>query len=604
MSVLALENTHNTSGGTVWPLGELRETVAAARELGLRTHLDGARLMNAAVASGVPAAEIASGFDTATLCLSKGLGCPLGALIAGSHELMHRARIEKHRFGGAMRQAGIVAAAGVYALDHNVDRLADDHARARRLGEAWAEAGLSVDLELVQTNFVQLDVASLGLTVEDALDADPRAGRIAVADAAGCAACGHLARDRRRGDRARAHRRAARRWRRSVSEKLEQLDRLVQEQQADRLPSVSASVVRKGEIVWTKAVGGADYEGGLEATPGTQYRIGSITKTFTATAIMQLRDLGKLDLDDRLGQHLDDIGDGSPTIRRMLAHISGLKREVGEMFVDLTMPTEDDLVVGFALEPARSASLLEPRVRSPRPCGRGEERPAVRAVRRREGHPPARARADDVAGGRAAGAGLPRRRLRADGLGGAGAGPRRRGGDGAAVVDGRGPRALGDVPRARRRTASSTRRPSRRCGSRRSCTTPTTGCSAWGLGLMLYNQSGTIFGGHGGAMPGHLAGVYMNRKTQVGAAALTNSGSRADMDEFAIKLAAKAMELWPEPIETWRPEEEPPRGRPQAPRRVVLGRTQFVFTWETGITAREGHRFTTRSRRDDVRTGR
>jgi threonine aldolase len=169
MSVLALENTHNTAGGTVWPLGELHETVAAGRELGLRTHLDGARLMNAAVASGVAASEIASAFDTATLCLSKGLGCPLGALIAGSHELMHRARIEKHRFGGAMRQAGIVAAAGLYALDHNVDRLADDHARARRLGEAWVEAGLPVDLELVQTNFVQLDVASRGLTEEEAL---------------------------------------------------------------------------------------------------------------------------------------------------------------------------------------------------------------------------------------------------------------------------------------------------------------------------------------------------------------------------------------------------------------------------------------------------
>ena len=169
MSVLALENTHNTSGGTVWPLAELRETVAAGRELGLRTHLDGARLMNAVVASGVPAAEIAASFDTATLCLSKGLGCPLGALIAGSHELMRRARVEKHRFGGAMRQAGIVAAAGLYALDHNIDRLADDHARARRLAEAWAAAGLPVDLELVQTNFVQIDVASRGLTEEESL---------------------------------------------------------------------------------------------------------------------------------------------------------------------------------------------------------------------------------------------------------------------------------------------------------------------------------------------------------------------------------------------------------------------------------------------------
>jgi threonine aldolase len=170
LSVLALENTHNTAGGTVWPLAQLRETVAAAKELGLRTHLDGARLMNAAVASGVAAAEIATHFDTVTLCLSKGLGCPLGALIAGSRELMHHARVEKHRFGGAMRQAGIVAAAGLYALEHNVDRLADDHARARRLAEGWAAAGLPVDLELVQTNFVQIDVASLRLTEQQALE--------------------------------------------------------------------------------------------------------------------------------------------------------------------------------------------------------------------------------------------------------------------------------------------------------------------------------------------------------------------------------------------------------------------------------------------------
>jgi threonine aldolase len=170
LSVLALENTHNTAGGAVWPLAQLHETVAAARSLGLRTHLDGARLLNAAGASGVPAAEIAAPFDTVTLCLSKGLGCPLGALVAGSRELMHRARVEKHRFGGAMRQAGIVAASGLYALDHNVDRLADDHARARRLAEGWVDAGLPVDLELVQTNFVQVDVRALGLREGEALD--------------------------------------------------------------------------------------------------------------------------------------------------------------------------------------------------------------------------------------------------------------------------------------------------------------------------------------------------------------------------------------------------------------------------------------------------
>ncbi len=168
-SVLALENTHNTAGGTVWPPEELQAVVATGRELGMRVHLDGARLVNAAVASGVPVPELAGGFDTATLCLSKGLGCPLGALIAGSRDLMVHARREKHRFGGAMRQAGIVAAAGLYALDHNLDRLADDHARARRLAEGWAAAGLPVDLELVETNFVQLNVAALELDENEAI---------------------------------------------------------------------------------------------------------------------------------------------------------------------------------------------------------------------------------------------------------------------------------------------------------------------------------------------------------------------------------------------------------------------------------------------------
>src|ERR671939_822072 len=132
------------------------------------------------------------------------------------------------------------------------------------------------------------------------------------------------------------------------------LDRLLQERQADRLPSVAAAVVRKGETVWSNAVGFADYEEDREATPGTQYRIGSITKTFTATAIMQLRDAGALDLDDRLEQHLDGIENGSPTIRRMLAHVSGLQREVGEMFVEGTTPTEEDLRIAFALDPAQA----------------------------------------------------------------------------------------------------------------------------------------------------------------------------------------------------------------------------------------------------------
>ena len=139
--VLCLENTHNGGGGKVWPLDLLRNVCAEARSHELAVHLDGARLMNASVASGVPAADYGRQFDTVTLCLSKGLGCPLGAVLAGSTEHMAKARRYKHLFGGAMRQSGIAAAAGVYALDHHVERLADDHANARRLASGLADAG-------------------------------------------------------------------------------------------------------------------------------------------------------------------------------------------------------------------------------------------------------------------------------------------------------------------------------------------------------------------------------------------------------------------------------------------------------------------------------
>jgi threonine aldolase len=168
-AVLVLENTHNVAGGRVWPLDELEEVAATAREHGLGVHMDGARLLNAAVALGVPAAAIGGHADTVTLCLSKGLGCPLGAILAGPAGLIERAWREKFLFGGAMRQAGVVAAAGLYALDHHVDRLADDHARARRLAEGWHEAGVPVELERVETNFVQIDVSGLPISRDEVL---------------------------------------------------------------------------------------------------------------------------------------------------------------------------------------------------------------------------------------------------------------------------------------------------------------------------------------------------------------------------------------------------------------------------------------------------
>jgi threonine aldolase len=149
-------------------LDVLEEVVATARELGLAVHLDGARIMNAAVASGIPASEFGRLADSVTICFSKGLGCPLGAVLATSRERLPEAWHGKFLFGGAMRQAGVVAAAALYALDHHVDRLAEDHTRARRLAEGLAAAGLPVEPEATETNFVALDLALIGLDPDDA----------------------------------------------------------------------------------------------------------------------------------------------------------------------------------------------------------------------------------------------------------------------------------------------------------------------------------------------------------------------------------------------------------------------------------------------------
>ena len=166
--LLSVENTSNLGGGTVWPLERIREVVAAAREAGLRAHLDGARLMNAVVASGVTAREFAAPFDSAWVCLTKGLGAPVGAVLAGSSEFIDRAWRFKHQFGGAMRQAGIIAAAGIYALENHVDRLAEDHANARHFAERIAEIpGIRVELDAVQTNMVYFDTSESGISAPE-----------------------------------------------------------------------------------------------------------------------------------------------------------------------------------------------------------------------------------------------------------------------------------------------------------------------------------------------------------------------------------------------------------------------------------------------------
>ena len=155
-----LENTHNRHGGVVWPLDALREAATTAHAQGIRVHLDGARIFNAAVALGVDVADIAKPADTVTFCLSKGLGCPAGSLFCGTSETVEHARRWRKRLGGAMRQTGVLAAAGLIALDTMVDRLAEDHANARTLAEGLAELpGVTCDLSRVQTNLIYFDLA-------------------------------------------------------------------------------------------------------------------------------------------------------------------------------------------------------------------------------------------------------------------------------------------------------------------------------------------------------------------------------------------------------------------------------------------------------------
>jgi threonine aldolase len=161
-AAVCVEDTHNRHGGVVWPLPALRAVRQVADEHGLAVHMDGARIFNAAVAQGVPAREIAAVADTVTFCVSKGLGAPVGSVLCGAPDTIDRARRWRKAVGGGWREAGVLAAAGLWALDHNVDRLADDHANARTLAEGLAELpGVVVDLSRVQTNIVRFDLTSL-----------------------------------------------------------------------------------------------------------------------------------------------------------------------------------------------------------------------------------------------------------------------------------------------------------------------------------------------------------------------------------------------------------------------------------------------------------
>lgn len=178
--LLCLENTHNRSGGRVVPLTRHRELCAVAKERGLTVHLDGARIFNAAIAQNVEVTEFTRSVDSVMLCLTKGLSCPLGSVLAGSAEFIARADEVRRRLGGGLRQAGIIAAPGIVALETMVDRLADDHRHAQRLAQGIrAIDGLDVDLASVQTNMVNVDHRASGLSTEIVLEAFGRAGVVA-----------------------------------------------------------------------------------------------------------------------------------------------------------------------------------------------------------------------------------------------------------------------------------------------------------------------------------------------------------------------------------------------------------------------------------------
>jgi len=165
-TAIAVENTHNFGGGTVQSLDEIAALRKGADELGLALHLDGARIWNAHVASGVPLAEYGKYFDTISVCLSKGLGAPIGSIALSTKERIAKARVWRKRYGAGMRQVGLLAAAGHFALDNNIDRLSEDHRRAKAIAQAVGNTAL-VDPQLVNTNIIGIDLSSLSLSAAD-----------------------------------------------------------------------------------------------------------------------------------------------------------------------------------------------------------------------------------------------------------------------------------------------------------------------------------------------------------------------------------------------------------------------------------------------------
>lgn len=179
--LICLENTHNRGGGTIYPLEKIHSIAKVAKNHGVPLHLDGARIFNASIASGIPVSENARPFDTVSFCLSKGLGAPVGSLICTSSERIVLLRRYRRMFGGGMRQAGILAAAGLYALDHNIDRLAEDHIHAKTLAAALSKLpGILINAEKVETNIVIFDIDKTRYSPDQAVDALKKEGVLVV----------------------------------------------------------------------------------------------------------------------------------------------------------------------------------------------------------------------------------------------------------------------------------------------------------------------------------------------------------------------------------------------------------------------------------------
>jgi CubicO group peptidase (beta-lactamase class C family) len=368
----------------------------------------------------------------------------------------------------------------------------------------------------------------------------------------------------------------------------EQFSRLARQEQAEsRLPSLSAAVFREGEILWTEAVGLADAVTAAEATPDTQYRVGSITKTFTAAAIMSLRDQGKLSLDDPLGRHVPEATHAEVTLRRLLAHASGLQREFpDDMWEAMTDPPREELLAGIAeaeqvLEPGAywhysnlAFALLGEVVE--RCSGRSWED----VVRERFFEPlglgrttfePEEPRArgyfvDPYADAVHAEGDLVLRRTAAAGQLWSTTGDLARWGSFLADPD---PAVLAPSTVEQMHTVQVMAEPER-------------WLLAWGLGLQLHRRGDRILAGHGGAMPGFLAQLVYSRAERVGIAVLTNSSAWPRVEEFALELADAAVDVLGRVPEEWRPAGPPP---PELA--SLLGRwwsegNEFVVSYRNG----------------------